>query len=156
MTRFAAIAIMTGAALLAQGPGPRGERRGTPPDPQTMIQMRISFLATALTLTEDQKTKATSIFTEAHAASQNARTSMEAARTALGTAVKSNNTAAIDQAATTIGSLLGQLTAIDSKADAAFYALLTAEQKAKFDEMPRRGGGPGGPMGGRMGPPPAR
>jgi hypothetical protein len=44
------------------------------------------------------------------------------------------------------GTLDGQLTAINSKAEAAFYAILTADQQTKFVSIPRRGpGGPGGP-----------
>jgi hypothetical protein len=52
---------------------------------------------------------------------------------------------AIDQAAATIGNVSAQLTAIDAKAEAAFYALLTADQRARYDELgnggPRRGRG---------------
>jgi hypothetical protein len=51
------------------------------------------------------------------------------------------------------------MTAIDSKAEAAIYAILTGEQQANYRGMPG-GGGPGGPGGGgggfdpsRMGPP---
>ena len=54
-------------------------------------------------------------------------------RQSLGDAVKVNNTVSIDQIAANIGTLQGQITAINSKADAAFYAILTADQKAKLD-----------------------
>jgi hypothetical protein len=74
-------------------------------------------------------------------------------------AVRTNNPASIDQLAITAGTLSGQLMAVQRKADAAFYQILTAEQKEKFDSMPRGfGGGPGGmmggpgPFGGRRGP----
>jgi Spy/CpxP family protein refolding chaperone len=106
------------------------------------------MLAQRLELTEAQKTNATSIFTQAYNSAASVRTSLEAARQALADAVKKNDIAAIERNANTLGGLTGQLTAIDSKADAAFYALLTADQKTKYDEHPM--GGPGGPgMGGR-------
>jgi hypothetical protein len=72
----------------------------------------------------------------------------------LSDAVKKNQTAVIDNLAFQIGTYEGQLTAVDSKAEAAFYAILTADQQAIYNTMPRGGpGGPGGPMGrGRGGP----
>jgi Spy/CpxP family protein refolding chaperone len=131
--------------LFSQGP-PDGPRGGTPPDPQAMIQMRVNFLASRLSLTDAQKTKATSIFTDASTANQSVRTSMQSNRQSLLDAVKKNDTAAIDQLSVTAGTLTGQLTAIEMKAEAAFYATLTADQQAKYDEMPR-----GGPMRGGFG-----
>ncbi len=152
LTKMLAAAAFSAALVFAQGPGPggRGPRdgdNGTPPDPQTMIQRRVDFLASQLNLTDDQKTKAVSIFTNAHSGGENARSSLQTTHQSLSEAVKKNDTAAIDQLSTTIGSLMGQLTAIERKADAAFYALLTADQKAKFDSL-RGGFG----FGGRMGP----
>lgn len=147
--RVLLMTALSAALVLAQGrPGGRGER--TPPDPQQMIEMRVNRLGNYLTLTDDQKTRATTIFTEAHAAGTNARTSMQETREQLAAAVKENNTASIDRLATTLGGLSGQLTAIDAKAQAAFYGLLTAEQKTKYDQRPERGAGrpPGGPFGG--------
>lgn len=146
--RILMTSALASALLLAQRP--ERPERGTPPDPQTMIQMRVARLTTLLSLTDDQKTKATTIFSEAFAASQNARTAMQTAREALSTAIKSNAATTIDQTSVTIGSLTAQLTAIDAKADAAFYSLLTAAQKAQYDERPAHGGG--GPRGG-FGPP---
>ena len=131
---------------MAQGPR-RGGPGGQPPDPQQMIEMRVNGLARRLNLTEDQKANATKIFTDALAASENARTNSRTTRESLAQAVKSNDTAAIDRLSATLGTLNGQITAIDSKAEAAFYALLTAEQKTAYDQ--RRPGhmGPGGQMG---------
>ena len=112
-----------------------------------MIQRRVDFLASQLSLTDDQKTQALSIFTNARSAADNARSSLQTTNQSLPDAVKKNDTAAIDQLSTTIGSLTGQLTAIERKADAAFYALLTADQKAKFDQTRGGFGGPMGPNG---------
>lgn len=140
---FAAM-VVCAALVLAQGRGPGGQ----PPDPQTRIQMRVSFLAALLDLTDAQKAAATTIFTDAYTASQTPQSNLKAARQSLSDAVKSNNTGAIDQVSVSIGTLSGQLTAIESKAEAAFYAMLTAAQQAKYDARPHGGpgfGAPGGP-----------
>lgn len=135
------------ALVCAQGPGPGG-RRGAPPDPQTMIAMRVNYMAELLNLTDAQKAKATTIFTDAHTASQPIQSSLQTTRQSLAQAVKKDDTAAIDQLAATLGTATGQLVAISSKADAAFYATLTADQQTKYDQMPRGGPGGGpGPMG---------
>ncbi len=137
-------AMLTTVLAFAQGPRNGG---GSPPDAATMIKMRVEFLANRLNLTEAQKTQATAIFTDAHTASETLRTNMQTARQSLLAAVKKNDTAAIDQLAVTIGALTGQLTAIESKAEAAFYSILTADQQAQYDNTRRS------PVGGmRMGP----
>lgn len=121
-----------------------------------MIQMRVSYLASLLTLTDAQKTQATTIFTNAYTAAQSIHATLQTEHDALAAAVKANNTNAIDQAAASIGTLEGQLTSINAKADAAFYAILTAAQQATYDSTPH--GGPGGhgfgPAGPGFGPPP--
>jgi len=146
--RLAAVFAALCAAALAQGPG-------TPPDPATMIANRVNMLAAQLGLTDAQKTSATTIYTNAFTAAESIRSSLQANRTSLETAVQKNDTASIDQLAATFGTLQGQLTAINSKADAAFYAILTATQKTAYDAMPHGGpggpGGPGGMMRGRRG-----
>jgi len=119
-----------------------------PPDAQTMVQMRVNMLASVLSLTDAQKTTATNIFTTAATSAETIRTNMQTARQSLSEAIKKNDTATIDQASATVGTLTGQLTAVESRADAAFYATLTADQKTKYDAMPHGGpgfGGPGGP-----------
>ena len=110
-----------------------------------MIQMRVSHLTVLLSLTSAQQTQATTIFTNALTASQSVQSSLHTDRDTLAAAVKANNTAAIDQVSVTIGTLQGQLTAINAKSDAAFYAILTPDQQAKYDAMPH--GGPGGGFG---------
>jgi Spy/CpxP family protein refolding chaperone len=114
----------------------------TPPDPATLATMRVNRLASQLNLTDAQKTSAIGIFTTAYTSAQTIQTSLQANRTALSAAIKKNDTASIDQLSAASGTLNGQLTAINSKADAALYALLTADQKTLYDAMP--GGGPGG------------
>src|SRR5439155_25657394 len=136
ITRLVAVATLSAAAILAQGPRPEhgfGNGSNTPPDPATVVQRQVAFLTTLLTLTTGQVTQATTIFTTAINAITPLQTNIGTARTSLTAAIKSNATATIDQLSATIGTLTGQITAINSKADAAFYALLTADQKAKLD-----------------------
>ncbi len=119
--------LLSATAALAQrgGHGPGGPRGN-----------RIDFLATVLSLTDAQKTQATAIFEAAETASTTLRETQALQRQALIDAAKSNAAdAAIDQLAATLGSTSGQLAAIQTKALAKFYALLTTEQKAKFDEL---------------------
>src|SRR4051794_30796999 len=132
------------ASLLTLGAALAFAQSATPPDPATMATMRVNALASQLNLTDAQKTSAIGIFTTAYTNAQTIQTNLRTNREALSAAVKSNNTASIDQLSTASGVLNGQLTAINSKADAAFYALLTTEQKALYDARPHGGGGPGG------------
>ncbi len=80
---------------------------------------------------------------------------MQAAQTALRTAIKANDTAGISAQAATIGNLTAQQVQARATAQAAFYALLTSSQQTAYDEMNRGGfgmGGPGPGMGPGMGP----
>jgi Spy/CpxP family protein refolding chaperone len=147
LTRTLALAALGTCALMAQ--------RGTPPDPATMVQHRVARLTTLLTLTTAQASQATTIFTNAQTAITPLHTSLEQYRDSMQTAVKGNALGTIDSLAASTGTVEGQILGIQAKADAAFYALLTAEQKTKYDSMPQ-GRGPGGrgmrPMGGPGGP----
>jgi Spy/CpxP family protein refolding chaperone len=144
---FSAAIALSAALAFAQGPG-------TPPDPQNMAQMRVKMLAAQLSLTDSQQASAVTIYANAYTAGQTIQTSLQTNRQSISDAVKANNIGAIDQLSFTSGTLNGQLTAINAKAEAAFYAILTTEQRTKYDALPPGGGrGQGGP-GGRMGPPP--
>jgi Spy/CpxP family protein refolding chaperone len=149
-------AALSAAMVFAQGPGPRAGS-GAPPDPTTMIQMRVNNLATLLGLSDAQKMQALTIFTNAYNASQTAMTMLKTDRDSLENAIKTNNTATIDQLSATIGGLQGQLLGINAKANSAFYAILTPDQQTKYDALPHGpGGGPGPGFGPRFhgGPPP--
>jgi hypothetical protein len=112
-------------------------------------QRKVDFLTRLLTLTTAQQQQATTIFTSS-AADATVRTNLQTAHQSLTDAVKSNNSAAIDQAAATIGSLTAQVTSSNAKADAAFYQILTADQKDKYAQTLSEG--PGGRFGpGRFG-----
>ncbi len=65
---------------------------------------------------------------------------MKTARTALAAAVKSNDTATIDTTAAQIGVYEGQIADAQSRAQAAFYAILTADQQTKYSSLHGMGG----------------
>jgi hypothetical protein len=142
ITRTAAIAVLSAGALLAQGPmrvnghGPGGDfgsgSTTNTPDVATIVAREVSFLTSLLTLTTGQQTQATTIFTTALTSIQTLEATITTARTALATAVKANDTAGITTQAAAIGNAEGQIVALQAKADAAFYALLTADQKTKL------------------------
>lgn len=123
-----------------------------PPDPAKMVQHRVQFLTTMLNLTQAQQAQATTIYTNVAQSQATTMQNMHAAHDALQTAVKNNDGAAIDQAATTIGNLTAQMAAAHAKADAAFLQTLNADQQAKFSQLRHHGPGmmfhregPGGP-----------
>jgi hypothetical protein len=119
----------------------------TPPDPATVVANQVSRLTSLLTLTTAQSAQATTIFTNALAAVTPLQTTLSGYRTSLQAAVKSNATATIDQLAASIGTTTGQITGIQNKADAAFYAILTADQQTILNASGGFGGGRGGPGG---------
>ena len=121
--------------MLAQG--------RTPPTPAEMVARRVTFLTSQLSLTASQQQQATTIFTAATTAATALRESSRTAHQALSDAVKANDTAAIDRTAATLGNLTTQQTSNDAKAEAAFYQILTPEQKTKYSES-RGVGRPGG------------
>jgi Spy/CpxP family protein refolding chaperone len=67
---------------------------------------------------------------------------MQAARTALQTAIESNDTAGINAQAAQIGTLTTQEVEAQATARAAFYAILTADQQTKYKQL--MAAGPGG------------
>lgn len=139
--------LVTVAGLWAQG-----EPKRVAFSPGDMVQHRVKFLTTILSLNAAQQQQATTIFTNAANAQKSVHENMRDARKALDTAVKNNDSGAIDQAASQIGTLTGQLLAIRSKADAAFTQILTPDQQAKEGALHGRGHGRGPGM--MFGPPP--
>jgi Spy/CpxP family protein refolding chaperone len=125
----------------------------TPPSPADIAAHQVKRMTTLLSLTSAQQQQATTLYTNAATAEQSIRQSDRATHESLRTAVKSNDAAGIDQAASNIAQSTAQLTSIRAKADAAFYQILTAEQQAKFTELesehmglsdgPGEHGGPG-------------
>ena len=151
LLKVTAFLALTGIFVMAQ--------HGNPPDPAKMAQHRIDFLTKQLSLTPQQQQQATTIFGDI---ASNAKATHEQMRTAhdnLKAAIQKNDTAGIEQAANTIGSLNTQMILAHAKAQAAFYQTLTPEQQAKMNDLEsHRGmghghgfgrgfghGGPGGP-----------
>ena len=149
LLRLITLATLLAATMMAQRLGPRNGG-GTPPDPATMAQHQVERLTTLLNLTTAQASQGTTIFTNAATAGAALQTTLGTDRTSLQAAIKSNAATTIDQLSTAIGTLQGQILSIQSKADAAFYAILTSDQQTKLDSLGGfgRGGfgpGPGGP-----------
>jgi Spy/CpxP family protein refolding chaperone len=138
----AAIAALSVAGVVAQprensfhnGLGLGGGNTQTT-DPATLAARQVSLLTHLLTLTTGQQTQATTIFTASITANQALDTQETAARTALLAAIKANAAATITTQATALGNLEAQEIANSAKADAAFYLLLTADQKTKLDAI---------------------
>ena len=127
----------------------------TPPKPPSaaeMAQHKVKTLTTLLNLTSAQQQQAQTIYGDAAKSQQTLFAGEKQAREALRAAVKSDDTATIDQVAATLGQSMAESTAIRAKADAAFYQILTAEQQSKLSDLESQhvgpfdlSGGPGGP-----------
>ena len=147
------LGVLSMATMMAQRPFGSRNNGGQPPDPATMVQHQVARLTALLNLTTAQASQATTIFTEAANQVTPLQSTLNTDRDSLHNAVKSNTTASIDQLSSSIGTLEGQILDIQSKADAAFYAILTADQQAKLNPFGGFGRGfgrgPGGPPPGR-------
>ena len=127
ITGFAGVALMLAGSAIAQGP--RGEARHGKRD-------RVEFMSRHLNLTEAQKEQAKSVFSLARESSKPIAQQLREGREAVAEATKANRPAAEIEALTSKqGALMGQLSAIQAKAFASFYATLTPEQKQKADQM---------------------
>jgi Spy/CpxP family protein refolding chaperone len=135
-----------------------GQRSNATPAAPTAAQTvanLVQRLTALLTLTTAQQTQATTIYTTQQTALSALRTGMQTAQTALQTAIKANDLTGILTQATQIGNLTTQQVEAQAKAEAAFYAILTADQQTKYDQLHSVGiGGRGGPGGGGFGPRP--
>ena len=126
--------------LLAQPRGPRHHE-------ESFAESRVHDLTRRFDLTEAQRRQALTIFNEADRNAEPLEDRLDQARRALRDATRRNAThAEIDQLASVVGTLTGQLEAINAKADHAFHNTLTDKQREELQRMPR----------GRRGPPPPR
>ena len=116
-----------------------------------MIQHRVSYLTTVLSLNSAQQTQVTNILTNSEANRSTIHTSMKSAHTNLQNAIHSNDAAAMEPAANSIGTLTAQETLAHAKTEAAIYQVLTADQQTKMAQLETEGGHRGGPG---FGPPP--
>jgi Spy/CpxP family protein refolding chaperone len=122
----------------------------TAPTAADLVAREVARWTLLLTLTSDQQARATTIFTTEQTALTALQISMQTAQTDLQAAVKANNAGTISSTATAIGNLKAKEVLAEATADAAFYAILTTDQKTKYDtyQTAGMGGGPGGGGGG--------
>ena len=132
--RFLVVPMMMTLAISAFAQGPHGRGAGAPGGPSGPGR-GLDFLTGYLGLSDTQKQQAQTIFDAARTASETARGQLTSARDALRQAVKANQPETqLDQLAAAVGVIQGRLEAINAKASAKFYALLTTEQKQKYDQ----------------------
>ena len=129
-----------GASVQAQQ-GPQGPP--PPPDPATRVQRRVEYFAAALKLSAAQQRQAAAIFSDADANAAAVREQLQTAHQNLRAAERENKPEQVDDLASKIGNLVARLTALQAKADMAFYQLLSPAQQSKLGEMDRRA--PSGP-----------
>jgi Spy/CpxP family protein refolding chaperone len=124
--------VISSGVTIAQHP--RYEDFGR--DPQGRHPTRIDFLARRLDLTDSQQQQARTIFSGSEEARKELRKSLEKAQEDLNNAVKTGATdQQIEKLAGAMGTLVGQLAANETKARAKFRAILTTEQRQRFDEF---------------------
>jgi len=95
----------------------------------------LASLSALLQLTIGQTQQADSIFAGAVTNRGGIRSTMKAARKALGTAVRNNDGPGINQIASQLGSLMAQYVANGAAANAAFYQILTPAQQATLNQF---------------------
>ena len=136
LVRFVGMAALASGMMFSQAPAPPAQ----PESPAQRWQQRrgqmFDRMATRLNLTDDQKQQARSIMQSARESAQPITQQLKQNRQALRDAVKAGKTDAdIDQLAASTGTLMGQATAIRTKAFAKVYAMLTPEQRTKADQL---------------------
>jgi len=114
------------------------------PNSRSWAREMVERLAGRLSLTESQKQQALAIYMALEEDTQPLERKIGEQRLALREAVRNGAPEwQIDQIAGALGALAGQVAALETKADAKFYALLNAEQREKWS-MPFGGRGQGG------------
>lgn len=134
-------------AILAFLPALQAQTPHSPPTPAQIAQHEVNRYTTLLSLSSEQATSALTIFTDEATSETSLRSSERTAHQTLESAVVSGDTDAIQQAATTLGQLNGQLISLRATAVAKLYASLSADQKSKFSQLKQEhllDGGPGG------------
>src|ERR1700693_1164143 len=132
---LALASILTAPAVFAQTTASTTTETNGSGHAANMVQHRVNYLTTVLSLNSEHKTKITNIFTTAMASKSTTHASMKAAHTSLQTAIQSNDAAGMEQAANTVGSLMAQETLAHAKTEAAIYQVLTPEQQTKLTQL---------------------
>ena len=114
---------------------------------QRMVQHRVAYLTTVLTLTTAQQTQITNVMSAAATGKSTNHSAMKNAHDSLKTAIHSNDAAGMEAASNTIANLMAQEMLAHAKTEAAIYQLLTPEQQTKMSALETEGHRGGGPRG---------
>ena len=131
------LTILLAGALYAQQPAPSG---GNPPTTREQSAARRSdyrtqHLTQELNLTPDQQTKVKAIFADERQRREALAPKMREERAALKTAMQKGDDQEIDRIVHQNAQLNADVKALHVKAMAKVYALLTPDQKTKFDQL---------------------
>lgn len=129
--------VLAAPALFAQTSGTTSASGST--RAANMVQHRVNYLTTVLSLTSAQQTQVTNILTSAATNQSTVHATMKTARTNLQNAINSNDTAAIEQASNSIGTLVAQQVLTRARTEAAIYQALTPEQQTKMSQLESQG-----------------
>jgi len=94
-----------------------------------------AFLASHLNLTPAQQAQEKTIFQNARQSAQPVRQQLKQTRQSLRAAIQANDSAQIQQLATTEGGEIGQLAAIRGNAMAKMYQILTPDQQQQLAQL---------------------
>ena len=140
-----AIGGLIASTAMAQTPAPAQPGPSTAQSTQMKSHRRamggpqLGRLTRQLNLTVDQQNQARSIFQAARAQAKSAAPQVRAERQQMSDAIKSGNEAQIDRLTQQNAQLNSINRANHAKAMAKFYAILTPDQKTKFDTLQARG-----------------
>ena len=96
-----------------------------------MVQHRVAYLTTVLSLTSAQQTQVTNISHQRSDESLHSAHQHENRDTNLQNAIRSNDAAAMEQAANSLGTLAAQEALAHAKTEAAIYQVLTPISRRK-------------------------
>jgi Spy/CpxP family protein refolding chaperone len=132
------LTIILAGALYAQQPAPSGANPPTTTRQQLTARRssyRTQHLTQALNLTPDQQTKVKAIFADERQRREALAPKMREERAALKTAMQKGDDREIDRIVHQNAQLNADVKALHVKAMAKVYALLTPDQKTKFDQL---------------------
>jgi Spy/CpxP family protein refolding chaperone len=136
---LAFVCMFASPALFAQAADSTPEAPNASAHAAKRVQHRVKHLTSALSLTTAQQAQVTTILTNAMASQSTAYASMKTAHTSLQNAIHSNDAAAMEQAANSLGAMSAQKTLARAKTEAAIYQTLTPEQQAKMAQLETQG-----------------
>lgn len=132
------LAILMAGTLGAQQSTPSSVNPSTTTGEQAPRRFHYAtrHLSRELNLTPDQQTKVKAIFADARQRGQALAPKMREERAALKTAIKKGDDRDIDRILHQDAQLNADFGAVRIKAMAKVYAILTPDQKTKFDQLP--------------------